>query len=130
MKIGGSPAAAASAADPAMAARDKKLRHAAQQMESQFVEQMYKSMRDTVPSDGMFGGGSGEQMFTEMMDQHVATDTPLKWQHGLSEAIYRQMRDAVHGQHAPSVASAGGAGVSTTPASTPSITSVSSTGGN
>jgi flagellar protein FlgJ len=128
MKIGGSPAAAAVPADPAMAARDKKLRNAAQQMEGQFVEQMYKSMRDTVPTDGMFGGGSGEQMFTEMMDQHVATDTPLKWQHGLSEAIYRQMRDAVHRQHVPTVPAA--TGVSEALASTSSSKPVSSIGGN
>lgn len=128
MKISGSPVAATAPVDPAMAARDKKLRNAAQQMEGQFVEQMYKSMRDTVPTDGMFDGGSGEQMFTEMMDQRMATDTPLKWQHGLSEAIYRQMRDAVHGQHAPTVPAP--TGVSGTLTSTPSITSVSSTGGN
>ena len=122
MKIGGSPAAATTPVDPAMAARDKKLRNAAQQMEGQFIEQMYKSMRETVPTGGMFDGGSGEQMFTEMMDQRMAADTPLKWQHGLSEAIYRQMRDAVHKQHAPTVPAATGAGAPSTP--------VSSTGGN
>jgi len=129
MKIGAPASASAVPTDPAMAARDKKLRNAAQQMEGQFIEQMYKSMRDTVPAGGMFDGGSGEQMFTEMMDQHVATDTPLKWQHGLSEAIFRQMRDAVHRQHVPA-ATAGTATTGTTASDTPSSTPVSSIGGN
>lgn len=121
MKIG-APAASAVPTDAATAARDKKLRNASQQMEGQFIEQMYKSMRDTVPTGGMFDGGSGEQMFTEMMDQHVAADTPLKWQHGLSEAIFRQMRDAVHRQHAPAPTAgtaAGGVSASDSPSSTP-----------
>lgn len=87
------------AMDPAMAAKDAKLRKAAQQMEGAFVQQMYKTMRETVPTDGAFNGGAGEEMFTGLLDQHVASDTPMQWHgHGLSEAIYRQMRDAVHKQ--------------------------------
>lgn len=85
--------------DAAMAAKDAKLRKAARQMEGAFVQQMYKSMRETVPTDGPFSGGSGEEMFTGLLDQHIASDTPMQWQHrGLSEGIYRQMRDAVHKQ--------------------------------
>ena len=84
--------------------KDVKLRKAAQQMEGAFVEQMYKSMRETVPTDGMFDGGSGEEMFTGLLDQHVASDTPMKWQHGLSESIYRQMRGAVQQQSGAAVA--------------------------
>lgn len=80
------------------AARDAKLRKASAQMEGAFVEQMYKSMRETVPEDGMFSGGAGEEMFSGLLDEHVAADTPTKWQHGLSESIYRQMRDAVQQQ--------------------------------
>lgn len=84
--------------DPAMAAKDAKLKKVATQMEGAFVQQMYKSMRESVPTGGMFDGGSGEEMFTSLMDEHVAADTPAKWQHGLSESIVRQLRDAVHKQ--------------------------------
>jgi flagellar protein FlgJ len=85
--------------DAAAAAKDAKLRKAAQQMEGAFVQQMFKTMRETVPTDGALSGGSGEEMFSSLLDQHVASDTPMQWhQHGLSEAIYRQMRDAVHNQ--------------------------------
>ena len=99
MRIRGAAQTDATPASAAAAARDAKLRKASQQLEGAFVQQMYKSMRDTIPEGGMFDGGSGEQMFTGMMDEHVAADTPLKWQHGLSEAIYRQMRGAMHQQH-------------------------------
>ena len=99
MRITGPAPTAGTPASAAAAARDAKLRKASQQLEGAFVEQMYKSMRDTIPEGGMFDGGSGEQMFTGMMDEHVAADTPLKWQHGMSEAIYRQMRGAMHQQH-------------------------------
>lgn len=99
MKITGPARPDATPSSAAATARDAKLRKASQQLEGAFVQQMYKSMRDTIPEGGMFDGGSGEQMFTGMMDEHVAADTPLKWQHGLSESIYRQMRGAVHQQH-------------------------------
>lgn len=85
-------------------AKDAKLLKVAQQMEGAFVEQMYKSMRATVPTDGAFNGGAGEEMFTGLLDQHVASDTPVKWQHGLSESIYRQMRGAVQQQSGAAVA--------------------------
>jgi flagellar protein FlgJ len=86
--------------------KDAKLRKAATQMEGTFVQQMYKSMRETVPTDGPFSGGSGEEMFNGLLDEHVAADTPTKWHHGLSEAIYRQMREAVQAQtHGAPVAS-------------------------
>lgn len=91
------------------AAKDAKLRKAAQQMEGAFVEQMYKSMRETVPTDGAFNGGSGEEMFTGLLDQHVASDTPMKWQHGLSESIYRQMSNAIKQQSAAGAAHEAGA---------------------
>lgn len=112
MKIGSnSPLPMAEAKAGMLApAKDAKLRKAAQQMEGTFVEQMYKSMRETVPEGGMFDGGSGEEMFTGLLDQHVASDTPIKWQqHGLSESIYRQMRDAVVQQQGGATAPPAGA---------------------
>lgn len=85
--------------------KDAKLRKSTSQMEAQFVQQMYKAMRETAPNDGIMGGGSGEEMFTGLMDEHVAADTPTKWHHGLGEALYRQMREKIvgqsHGQSAP-----------------------------
>jgi len=83
-------------ADAALSARDAKLKKASEDLEGAFVQQMYKTMRQTVPSGGMFDGGSGEGMFTSLMDEHVAAETPQHWQHGLGEAVYRQLRGAIH----------------------------------
>jgi flagellar protein FlgJ len=76
---------------PAEQAKDAKLRKAANDLEGVFVQQMYKSMRDTVPTDGPFNGGSGEDMFTGLLDQHIAADTPSQWHDALGQAIYRQL---------------------------------------
>lgn len=77
---------------------DRKLRETAGQLEGLFVQQLFKAMRETVPKgDGIVSGGAGEDMFTGLMDQHLAADTPNQWGSGIAEALYRQMR----GQTAP-----------------------------
>lgn len=99
MNIAGPAAATAGAtADPAAAARDAKLHGVAKQLEGVFVQQMYKSMRSTVPTDGICNGGAGEELFNGLMDEHMAADTPREWKHGLSESIYRQLKEAVNSQ--------------------------------
>ena len=60
-----------------------------------FVEQLFKAMRETVPRDGLVEGGSGEEMFTSLLDQKMATVVPSRWQSGLSEALLRQLRGRV-----------------------------------
>lgn len=77
----------------ARAQRDARLRETAQQLEGVFVAQLYQAMRATVPEDGLFSGGSGEAMFTGLMDEHIAQRTPESWQgRGLAEALVRQLR--------------------------------------
>lgn len=73
-------------------ADQKKLRKAAADLEGLFVAQMFKAMRDTVPKDdGIVSGGSGEDIFTGLMDEHLAAETPSHWGGGISEALYRQL---------------------------------------
>lgn len=82
--------AAKSVAEPT--ADEKKLRKAAADLEGLFVAQMYKAMRDTVPKDeGIVSGGSGEEIFTGLMDEHLAAETPSHWSGGIAEALYRQL---------------------------------------
>ncbi len=88
------------AAAPVPASPDAKLKGVATQLEGVFVQQLYQAMRQTVDDEGFAGGGSAEQSFTAMMDERVAADTPQKWSHGLSEALYRQLRAAA-AAHAP-----------------------------
>jgi peptidoglycan hydrolase FlgJ len=88
-QIQGVGATGAAAVD---AARDAKLRRSAQQMEGVFIQQLFKAMRDTVPETDIGGGGFGEEIFTGMMDQHVADGAAQRWERGLGGAIYRQLR--------------------------------------
>jgi flagellar protein FlgJ len=100
--IGGpTPAANTPTAKGPYAAQDAKLHKVSTQLEGVFVQEMYKSMRATVADAGPFGGGAGEEMFTGLLDEHIAADTPVKWKHGLSESIFRQLKDAVHAQSSP-----------------------------
>ena len=73
-------------------ARQSSLKKASEQLEGMFVQQLYKAMRDTVPQqEGIVSGGAGEDIFTGLMDQHLAAETPKHWQTGLSDALYRQL---------------------------------------
>ncbi|MEO7359013.1 MAG: rod-binding protein [Gemmatimonadaceae bacterium] len=72
---------------------DDKLRKASNDLEGLFVSQLFKAMRETVPKDdGIVSGGSGEEIFTGLMDEHLAAETPKHWGGGISEALYRQLR--------------------------------------
>lgn len=94
-RINASPVATASVGAPAAGApaADDKLKKSAQALEGLFVQQLFKAMRDTVPQqDGIVSGGAGEDIFTSLMDEHLATETPKQWEGGLAEALYRQLR--------------------------------------
>jgi flagellar protein FlgJ len=82
--------------------RDQRLQQVVEQLQGVFVEQLFKAMRETVPTDGIASGGPGEQMFTGMMDQHLADALPGQWDHGIGESLYRQLRPQLAGATGPS----------------------------
>ena len=86
----------------------ERLRGVARDLEGVFVEQLFKAMRETVPEGGVMDGGSGEEMFTGLLDQRLAAQAPARWEHGLAEALYRQLRGAA-GVAEPSPAASDGA---------------------
>jgi flagellar protein FlgJ len=101
IRVGPAPA-------PAPASPEEiRLRKAAQQLEGVFVQQLFKAMRETVPSDGILDGGTGEEMFTGMMDEHIAAELPAKWEHGLGAAVYRQLRGSLDGAQTGADATSG-----------------------
>ena len=86
-------AGAAATAAPLGEKKEAELRKVADQLAGVFAEQLFKAMRDTVPKgQGAFDGGSGEEMFSGLMDQHVATETSTQWSRGLTDTIVRQLR--------------------------------------
>jgi flagellar protein FlgJ len=76
-------------------AKAERLRGVARDLEGVFVEQLFKAMRETVPDGGVVDGGSGEEMFTGLLDQKMSALAPDQWERGLSDALYRQLRGRV-----------------------------------
>jgi flagellar protein FlgJ len=97
-------------------AGEAKLRQVVSQMEGVFVEQLYKAMRATVPEGGALSGGAGEEMFTGLLDQHLAAETPKEWQRGLGEALYRHLRVRLGEPGAPAAQPAASGPTGTLPA--------------
>ena len=78
---------------PPASEKEMALRKTAQDLEGLFVQQLFKTMRETVPEgEGIVSGGTGEDIFTGLLDQHLAAETPKQWQSGMAEALYRQLR--------------------------------------
>ncbi len=86
-----------SAGTAAPQSRDElaRIRKTAQQMEGVFVQQLFKAMRETVPHEGVDGNDAGQEMFTGLFDEKIATEAPTHWRHGLADAIARQMSHRV-----------------------------------
>ena len=75
--------------------RKEELENACRDFESLFVHYMLKQMRETVPDDGLFGGGQAEKMYTSMMDTEVAKEISRQRGLGLAPMMYRQMMAAI-----------------------------------
>lgn len=68
---------------------EERLRTASALMESAFYREMYRAMRATVPEGGVLERGSGERIFTGMLDEHAARVSAMRDGAGLSDALYR-----------------------------------------
>ncbi|MBL8961382.1 MAG: rod-binding protein [Gemmatimonadetes bacterium] len=75
-------------------ADEQRLANAVRQLEGVFVEQLFKAMRETVPTDGLTSGGAGEEMFSSLMDQHLAALVPQEWPSTLADALVERFRAA------------------------------------
>lgn len=106
--------------------RDAAMRKAATDLQGVFVQQLYKTMRETVPTEGgLVEQSHGEEIFAGLMDERLAADTGTRWHRGLGDAIYRALRQTagVKSHTAPPVLSAP---VDATPAvSAPAIPAIS-----
>jgi flagellar protein FlgJ len=68
---------------------DARLRTATKLLEGTFYQELFKVMRETVPEGGAVSGGFGEDVFSGMMDQHVADSAAADATGGLADALYR-----------------------------------------
>lgn len=70
---------------------DASKREVAQQFEGLFMQMMLKSMRDAVPSEGVFGGGQQMETYQQMHDQQLALDLSKTGSIGIADLVYRQL---------------------------------------
>ena len=68
-----------------------ELRLLADQLQGVFIQQLFKAMRDTVPENGSVFGRSGSEMFSGIMDEHLADAAAVQLKRGLGQALYRQL---------------------------------------
>jgi flagellar protein FlgJ len=91
--MNGIPGIAGNMAGNGATSERERLQHAMRQLEGVFVQQLFKAMRETVPDEGIASGGSGEQIFTSMLDEQMAAEAPTAWHDGnLEAALLRQFR--------------------------------------
>jgi peptidoglycan hydrolase FlgJ len=69
---------------------DKELRQLANQFESIFLNQLMKSMRETLPKDGLLSSFSVD-MYESMFDQEVAGEMSKGKGMGLADVLYTQL---------------------------------------
>ena len=77
---------------------DKKLLDTCKQLESVFVNMLFKSMRSGVPGGGFIERSYERQTFEEMFDEKVADEISKGQGIGLAKEIYKQLtrnRDAI-----------------------------------
>ena len=81
--------------------RQEQLHRLSRQLEGVFLNQLFQAMRASVPQDGLLTQAPGQEMFTQLFDERMAAEAADHMQHGLSEALYRQLAGRLAQQEAP-----------------------------
>lgn len=67
------------------------LRSSCREFEAIYVQQMYKTMRKSIPDSGMFQKGMAEDVYREMIDMERAKQTAAGDGTGIGKAMYEQL---------------------------------------
>jgi flagellar protein FlgJ len=70
---------------------DAALKEACRDFEAIFLQQMLKSMRQTVPKNGLMDGGMAEEIFEDMLYENYAEKMADSADLGLADMLYRQI---------------------------------------
>jgi peptidoglycan hydrolase FlgJ len=77
--------------DKSIAASDKKLKKACQDMESVFLNMMMTSMRATVPKDSLLGESNEDDIMKSMLDTELSKSMAQAGGVGIASLLYRQL---------------------------------------
>lgn len=79
-------------------AEAKKLREACQGFEAMFLDIMFKSMRNTVPENTLFGESNGEKIWHSMLDTELMQNVAKSGGVGIADMMYDNLVDQVTAQ--------------------------------
>jgi len=71
--------------------RDVQLKEACCELESLFINYLLKEMRQTIDKSGFISGGRAEEIYTSMLDTHMAKQLAHKGGIGLSSIFMEQL---------------------------------------
>jgi flagellar protein FlgJ len=68
---------------------EKKIKETSQEFESLFIEQLFKSMRNTVPKDEWLNGGLKQDIFEDMLYSEYSKLISRSGGIGLGDMVYK-----------------------------------------
>jgi len=68
-----------------------ELKKTCQEFEAIFIRTLIKSMRATVPDGGLLEKNTDSEVFEEMMDGEIASQTAKRSEFGIADALFRQL---------------------------------------
>lgn len=71
--------------------KKEKLRKAAEGFEAIFIRQLFKTMRESMTENSMFGKGSTGEIYGDILDNSIAEKMAEKSEFGLADAIFKEM---------------------------------------
>ncbi len=79
-------------------AESKRLREACQGFEAMFLDIVFKSMRNTVPENTLFGESNGEKIWHSMLDTELMQNVAKSGGVGIADMMYDNLIDQVTAQ--------------------------------
>ena len=76
--------------------KERQLKEACAGFEAIFLNEMIKSMRNTLPGDSLFEDSNGMNIYKSMHDQHLADQlSKSKNSVGFKEFLYQELKDSI-----------------------------------
>lgn len=70
----------------------KSLRESCREFEAIFIDQMYKSMRKSMPAGGLIPQDNATKIYQDMLDMQMARQTAKGKGIGIGEAMFNQLK--------------------------------------
>ncbi len=70
---------------------DDELKQACESFESYYVQQLFKSMRKTIPESKFLDSGNEKEIYTDMLDEEYSKVISKSHGYGIADALYKQL---------------------------------------